>query len=95
MEPTTFIVVFAATFVNVFMLGIQTKVVMASRVIPAFIISLCISASLYVVINAATAGSLTWYMLSSGVGGALGVSASIVAHDKIEAYLDKRLNNEN
>lgn len=76
------LVLFVATFANVFLLGFQSKNVHQSRYIMAACTSFGISLANYVFVKMAVDGNSLAFIVTSGLGGSLGIMMAIWAHDK-------------
>ena len=78
------LLLFGATFANVFLLGFQSKNVHRSRYLLAAVTSVGITIAQYFFVKyAANDGGLEFLMVS-GAGGALGIVAAIAIHDWME-----------
>lgn len=75
------LLLFAATFSNVFLLGFNSKNIHQSRYVSAFIVSWGITIAQYFFVRyAAHNGGLEFIMIS-GLGGSLGIVTAIFLHD--------------
>lgn len=73
---------FLASFFFVGGVSLQTKVIQHSQYLVIVPLSLTISTMNYFVVNNAADNSFWYFMASAGLGSALGVLTSVVAHDK-------------
>lgn len=64
------------SFIVVFLLGLQSRNVIAGRYISAMVTSVGISGSQFIFVKYAYTGSL-WVLLISSLGGCLGIASSI------------------
>lgn len=98
MTLVEFVLFFVASFFYVGMMGFQTKAVSASNWKIAFFISLSISVGNFFVVTNALNNNFYWFMLSTGLGSALGIMCSILAHDWLakvfNSVLKKRKENK-
>lgn len=81
---------FIASFFYVGLLGIQTKTVMNNQYTMAFITSLFITTANYFVVNNAASNGYVYFIITSGLGAALGISCSIILHGKISEWFEKK-----
>lgn len=75
-------ILFVATFANVFLLGFQSKNVHQSRYVMAACTSFGISLANYVFVKMAVDGNSLTFIVTSGLGGSLGIMMAIWVHDK-------------
>lgn len=81
MELFDYAMMFVAAFFSVFLLGLQSKNVQASRIVAAVYTSIGISISQFIFIKYSASGSLL-AMLCMTTGGAMGVASSIYIYDR-------------
>ena len=75
-------ILFLITFVSVFLLGFQQQNVTHEKYYLAMITSFCIAFAQFTVYReAVTAGTFEWIYM--GLGGALGIVASMIIHKKL------------
>lgn len=73
---------FAAMYVNVFLLGLQSQTVRDGDYAGAFFTSLCISVTNFFLFNGAVKVTFPLFMLSSGLGGPLGIISAIYVYKR-------------
>lgn len=82
--------VFASTFALVFLYGVQSRAVQASRYLAAALLSSAISIMNTVVTRAAVSDDLTSFLLASCSGGSLGIVAAIWTYNHVAHRLAGR-----
>ena len=83
METSDHILLFIATFSNVFLLGFNSKNIQHSRYVSAFIVSWGITLAQYFFVKYAASDGGLIFILVSGMGGALGIVTAIFVHDHL------------
>lgn len=76
-----YVMMFVAAYSSVFLLGLQSKNVQASRIAAAIYTSIGISISQFIFVKYSATGSLL-AMVCMTAGGALGIASSIYIHDR-------------
>lgn len=85
----TYLGMFSASFLMVFLMGLQSKNVNQSRYLAAALTSIGILGSQFVFTKAAVTGGMAEF-IAFGLGGALGVTSSIWTHDSLREYAKKQ-----
>lgn len=75
------VALFCCTFLNVFLIGMQSRNVMSSRILAAVITSFGISIANFTFIHFAATGSILAFLVSA-VGGCLGITGSILFYNR-------------
>lgn len=83
MDPLYALALAAVSFINVFLLGVQTRNVAEGRYVPAFLTSLGITGAQFLFVRAAGEHGLLLVLLVSGLPGAVGIVAAIWAHKRL------------
>lgn len=88
MSATNILLLFVATYINVMLLGLQSKNIHRSMYLAAFVTSMSITATNYVFVKFAVDKSGLMFVAVAGLGGALGIVTSIWLHDR---FFNKRV----
>lgn len=88
MTPFDHLLLFAATFSNVFLLGFNSKNVHQSRYVSAFFVSWGITLAQYFFVKYAASDGGLIFILVSGTGGGLGIVCAILMHDYLHGGKD-------
>lgn len=90
MSLIDYFAIFGATFATVFLLGFQSKNVHQSRYALAALTSFCIGLSQYVFIRYAISTEGAVFIVTSGLGGSVGIVTAIYTHDRVISKCHKR-----
>lgn len=82
MSPYDYLLMFVSSYCAVFLLGIQSKNVMASRYLAAVVTSAGISLSQFLFVKYAASGDWTILAVTTA-GGCSGIATAIAFYDKI------------